>query len=57
MAGTNTDNENALKIPEVIFSIESRPTTAEQQEAGKRLFKRIMARAQSNLPNDKGKSS
>ena len=57
MAGTNADNENALKISEVILSIESRPTTTEQREAAKRLFKRLITRVQSDIPDDKGKSS
>jgi len=49
MAGTNTDNENAQKLPEVIFSIESRTSTPAQLEAGKRLFKRLVARVQSSI--------
>ncbi len=57
MVGTSTDNENVLKIPEVIFSIESRPTTTEQREAVKRLFKRLITRVQSASPDDKGNSS
>lgn len=57
MVGTKTDNENALKLPEVIFSIESRPATNEQREAAKRLFKRLITRVQSDIPDDKGNSS
>jgi len=34
------------KTPEVTFSIELRPATYEQIEAGKRLFSKLMARAQ-----------
>lgn len=34
------------KTPEVTFSIELRPATSEQLEAGKRLFSRLIARAQ-----------
>jgi hypothetical protein len=34
------------KTPEVTFSIELRPATYEQLEAGRRLFSRLMARAQ-----------
>ena len=34
------------KTPGVTFSIELRPATSEQVEAGKRLFSRLMARAQ-----------
>lgn len=32
--------------PEVTFSIEARPATSEQINAGKRLFSRLIARAQ-----------
>ena len=32
--------------PEITFSIEARPANIEQIEAGKRLFKRLVARAQ-----------
>ena len=39
------------KASEVTFSIELRPATPTQLEAGKRLFKRLVARAQSG---DKG---
>ena len=34
------------RTPEVALSIELRPATSEQLEAGKRLFSRLMARAQ-----------
>jgi len=34
------------KTPEVTFSIELRPATYEQLEAGKRLFSKLIARAQ-----------
>jgi len=34
------------KTPEVTFSIGLRPATSEQLEAGRRLFSRLMARAQ-----------
>lgn len=57
MVGISLDNENASKIPEVTFSIESRPATNEQREAAKRLFKRLITRVQSDIPDDKGKSS
>jgi len=33
------------KTPEVTFSIELRPATSEQLEAGKRLFSRLITRA------------
>ena len=40
-------NSSAVqKTPEVTFSIELRPATYEQLDAGKRLFSRLMARAQ-----------
>jgi len=35
-----------LKNPEVTFSIEVRPATSAQLEAGKRFFSRLLARAQ-----------
>lgn len=34
------------KTPEVTFSIELRPATCEQLEAGRRLFSKLMARVQ-----------
>jgi hypothetical protein len=34
------------KAPEVTFNIELRPATSEQLEAGRRLFSRLMTRAQ-----------
>jgi hypothetical protein len=37
------------KQPKVIFSLESRPVTSAQREAGKRLFSRLIDRAQSKL--------
>ena len=36
---------NSGKQPEVTFSIELRPATPTQLEAGKRLFKRLVSRA------------
>lgn len=45
-------NSKAIKItPEVTFSIELRPATPEQLEAGKRLFSKLINRAQSNAIN------
>lgn len=35
--------------PEVTFSLEMRPATQEQVEAGKRLFSRLMERAQLSI--------
>jgi len=37
--------------PKVSLRIESRVSTPEQLEAGKKLFKRLLERAQSSLPN------
>ena len=40
-------NSRAVQeTPGVTFSIQLRPATAEQREAGKRLFSRLMTRAQ-----------
>jgi len=47
MARSEKSNNASLKLPEVTFSIEVRPATSTQLEAGKRLFKRLVARAQS----------
>jgi len=47
--------ESRIAKPEVTFRLESRPLTPEQLKAGKRLFKRLIARAQSTIPGDKGK--
>ena len=41
------------KTPQVTFSIEVRPATTEQQEAGKRLFSMLLARAQSSTKTSK----
>ena len=49
--------QRRIDQPKVSFRIESRPLTLVQLEAGKRLLKRLIARAQSNIPVDKGKSS
>ena len=48
MARFEKSNKTSLTLPEVIFSIEVRPATPTQQEAGKRLLKRLVARAQSS---------
>jgi len=37
------------KAPEVTFSIELRPATSEQLEAGKRLFSRLIEKSQSSI--------
>ena len=39
------NSKMAQKAPEVTFTIELRPETSEQLEAGKRLFKRLVSRA------------
>ena len=44
------------KTPEVTFSIELRPATYEQLDAGKRLFSRLMARAQT-AKNERAESA
>jgi len=41
------NSKTILKTPEVTFSIEIRPYTSAQMEAGKRLFSRLLERAQS----------
>jgi len=46
------NSKTVQKAPEVTFSIELRPATAEQLEAGKRLLKKLVARVQSNLDID-----
>ena len=46
MAGSGINDKTSLKLPEVTFSIEIRPATSTQLEAGKRLFSRLLARAQ-----------
>ena len=42
--------------PEVTFNIELRPATSEQIDAGKRLFSRLMARAQT-VKNERAESA
>jgi len=44
------------KTPEVTFNIEVRPATYEQREAGKRLFSRLVARAQT-AKNERAESA
>jgi len=44
------------KIPEVTFSVEVRPATYEQLDAGKRLFSRLVARAQTGK-NERAESA
>jgi len=41
-----------LKQPEVKFQLVSRKLSPAQAEAGKRLFKKIVARAQSSIQNE-----
>jgi len=48
MTGSETSDKDTLKRPEVTFSIEVRSATPTQLEAGKRLFSKLMARAQSS---------
>jgi len=42
------NSRTVQKVPEVTISIELRPATPEQIEAGKRLFSRLLAKAQSS---------
>jgi hypothetical protein len=39
------NSKPVLQVPEVTFSLELRPETQEQKEAGKRLFARLIGRA------------
>jgi hypothetical protein len=51
------ENSRAVqKTPEVTFSIELRPATCEQLDAGKRLFSRLIARAQASK-NERAESA
>lgn len=50
------DSRAVQKTLEVNFSIELRPATSEQLEAGKRLFSRLMARAQTGQ-NERAESA
>ena len=52
MVRSGISNKASLKRPEVKFSIETRPSTSAQLEAGKRLFSRLLARAQSSIQNE-----
>jgi hypothetical protein len=56
MARSGNSGRDVLKRPEVTFSVAIRPSTPAQLEAGKRLFKRLIDRAQSNMPDDNSKS-
>ena len=50
-------NSRAVQgTPEVTFSIELRPATSEQLDAGKRLFSRLIARAQASK-NERAESA
>ncbi len=46
------NSRTVQKVPEVTFSIEVRPATSVQLEAGRRLFERLVDRSQSNLEKD-----
>ena len=46
------DKRTCLKKPEVRFQLISRKLTPQQADAGKRLFKRLVARAQSSIQNE-----
>lgn len=52
MAGFGNSDKTNQKRPKVTFSIESRKATPVQLEAGKRLFSRLLARAQSSIQNE-----
>jgi hypothetical protein len=49
MARSKSDNTSEIKVT---FTLEERPLTFAQKEAGKRLFSRLIARAQSQLRED-----
>jgi len=49
--------QSRIDQPKISFRVEIRPLSPAQQEAGKRLFKSLIAKAQSSIPVDKGKSS
>ncbi len=53
MARPRNNNKTSLKLPEVTFSLEARPVTPAQLEAGKRLFSRLLAKAQTNIESQK----
>lgn len=55
MAGSG-NSKAVQKTPEVTFSIELRPATYEQLEAGKRLFSRLIERAQTSK-NERAESA
>ena len=50
------NSREVQKTPEVTFSIELRPATYEQLEAGKRLFSRLIERAQASK-NERAESA
>lgn len=47
------NSKAAQEIPEVTFSIEVRPATFAQLEAGRRLFGKLISRAQSQIEQEK----
>ena len=54
MDGSGTSDKATLKRTEVTFSIEVRPSTSAQLEAGKRLFEKLVKRAHTNLIQKSG---
>ena len=55
MVRSGNSNKTSLKFPEVTFSLEVRLATPAQLEAGKKLFSRLLARAQTNIVLHKDK--
>lgn len=47
MARSGSGKRRSARDPEVRFRIETRPPTCAQEEAGRRLFSRLLGRAQS----------
>ena len=54
--GRSGNSRAVQETPEVTFSVEVRPATSEQLEAGKRLFSRLLARAQTGQ-NERAESA
>ena len=52
MEGERSAGKASYKCPEVKFQLVSRKMTPAQADAGKRLFKKLVARAQSSIQNE-----
>lgn len=57
MASQGLRKQQVVKQPMVRFTIETKVPTPEQQEAGKRLFGKLLARAEANLLAESGTSA